>query len=84
MDATEFKKNLAHVKLKKNTLKSCSEILNFVFSLLLWAAQTAQTDNNVFQNVANRPTVYKTGTPAIQIVAINAEKHDKNRWLRVM
>lgn len=29
--------------------------------------------------MANRPTVYKTGTPAIQIVAINAEKHDKNR-----
>ena len=31
------------------------------FSLTAWAAQTAQTEEFMFQNVAYRPTVYKTG-----------------------
>ena len=31
------------------------------FSLLLWAAQTAQTEEFMFQNVAYRPAVYRTG-----------------------
>ena len=30
------------------------------FSLTAWAAQTAQTEEFMFQNVAYRPTVYKT------------------------
>ena len=32
-----------------------------IFSLLTLAAQTAQTEEFMFQNVAFRPTVYKTG-----------------------
>ena len=32
-----------------------------VFSLLPWAAQTAQIEEFIFQNVAYRPTVCKTG-----------------------
>ena len=47
-------------KVEKITLKSCSEIL--FFSLLVpWAAQTAQTEEFMFQNVTYRPTVHKTG-----------------------
>ena len=37
----------------EKTTKSCSEILNF-FSPI--AAQTAQTEELIFQNVAYRPT----------------------------
>ena len=63
-NATVFLKQklifFAHEKLKKNTLKSCSEILNLFFALLPWSAQTAQIEEFVFQNVAYRPTVYKT------------------------
>jgi hypothetical protein len=32
------------------------------FSLLPWAAQTAKTEEFMFQIVAYRPTVYRTGT----------------------
>ena len=31
------------------------------FSLVPWAAQTAQTEEFMFQNVAYRPTIYRTG-----------------------
>ena len=31
------------------------------FALLLWAAQMAQTEEFMFQNVAYRPTVYRNG-----------------------
>ena len=49
-------------KVEKNTLKSCSEKLKSTFfSLLPSAAQTAQTEEFMFQNVAYRPTVYRTG-----------------------
>ena len=38
-------------------------LFSLVFSSLLpWAAQTAQTEEFIFQNVAYRPTVYRTGT----------------------
>ena len=49
----------AHKKLKKTTLKSCSEILNFFPPI---AARTDQTEEFMFQNVAYRPNVYKTGS----------------------
>ena len=51
---------------EKNTLKSCTEKLksNF-FSLLPWTAQTAQR----VQNVAYRPTVYRTGVLTNDITA---------------
>ena len=67
----------------KNVVKCYKDFFGY-FNALKTHSETAQTDNNVFQNMANRPTVYKIGTPAIQIVAINAKKHDKNRWLRAM
>ena len=44
-----------------HTLKSGLELLNFFSSLLPRAAQTVQTEEFMFQNVAYRPTVYKTG-----------------------
>ena len=56
-----FKKNLKFIcqqKVEKTTLKNCSEILNFVSP---WAAKMAPKDEFIFQNVAYRPTVYKTG-----------------------
>ena len=52
-------------KVDKTTLKSCSEKLkSTLFSLLTWAAQTAQTEEFMFQNVAYRPTVQKAGESA--------------------
>ena len=45
-------------KVEKTTLKNCSEILNFVSP---WAAKTAPKEEFIFQNVAYRPTLYKTG-----------------------
>ena len=44
-------------KVDGTTLKSCSEVLNF-FSPI--AAQMAQTEEFMFQNVAYKRTVYKT------------------------
>ena len=65
-DATIFKKKIkfffAHKKLKKITLKSCSENLKSTFfPLLPRAAQMAQKEEFMFENVAYRPTVYRTG-----------------------
>jgi hypothetical protein len=58
-----------HPKLKKKSYKSF--LGNFLvrtlqyqihfFSSQPWAAQTAQTEEFMFQNVAYRPVVYKTG-----------------------
>ena len=64
-DATIFSKNLKFFcpqKVEKTTLKSCSEKLKSTFfPLLPWAAQKAQKEEFMFQNVAYRPTVYRTG-----------------------
>jgi len=48
---------------KKNTQKSCSEKLKSTtfFPLTILTAKTAQTEEFMFQNVAFRPTVYRTG-----------------------
>ena len=49
-------------QVEKTTLKSCSEKLKSTFfSLHAEAAQTAQKEKFMFQNVAYRPTVYRTG-----------------------
>jgi hypothetical protein len=37
---------------------------NWFFPLLPWAVQTAPTEEYMFQNVAYRPNVYKTGVAA--------------------
>ena len=61
-DATMFsKKNFAHKKLKKPPSKVTQKYITFFSSLLPWAAQTAQTEEFMYQNVAYRPTVYRTG-----------------------
>ena len=52
-------------KVEKTTLKTCSEKLKSNFSLLPWAAQTAQKEEFMFQIVAYRPTVYRTGLKSI-------------------
>ena len=57
----EFKKKISHEKLKKPPSKVAKK--NSFFSLLTWAAQTAQTEEFMLQNVAYGPTVYKTGVP---------------------
>ena len=47
---------------EKNTLKSCPEKLKSTFFFLTASsAQMAQTEEFTFQNVANRPTVYRIG-----------------------
>ena len=45
----------------KNPLKSCSEFLKSTFFLTALTAQTAQTEEFLFQNVAYWLTVYRTG-----------------------
>ena len=47
-----------HTKLKKNTLKVAQKHSN---PLLFITALTAQTEEFMFQIVAYRPTVYRTG-----------------------
>ena len=64
--ATIFKKKFCPQKVEKNTLKSCSEKLKSTF---WWAAQMAQTEEFMFQNVAYRPTVYRTGALDVHAAA---------------
>ena len=72
----------AHKKLKKTSLKSCSEKLKYTFfPLLPWAAQTTQTEEFMFQSVAYRPTVYRTGAEMIYICNQNSE-HWQNSVLK--
>ena len=65
-DATMFKKEIlsfffVHKKLKQPPSKVAQKNSDPLFSLTAWAAQTAQTEEFMFQNVAFRPTVYRTG-----------------------
>ena len=46
--------------LKRNAHEKWHTQIDF-FPLLPWAAQMAQTEEFMFQNVACRPTVYKAG-----------------------
>ena len=60
-------------KVEKPTLKSCSEKLKSTFFYLLpWAAQTVQTEKFMIQNVAYKPTVYRTGIFSLYIKADEA------------
>ena len=61
----QTKNNFCPQKVEKTTLKSCSEFLNSTFFLTALTAQTATTEEFMFQNVAYRPTVYRTGVWAI-------------------
>ena len=58
---TKFEIFFCQQKVEKNTLKSCSEKLKLIFFLTASTAQMAQTEEFIFQNVAYRPTVYRTG-----------------------
>ena len=50
------------MKIEKTiTLQSSYKNSNWFFSLLRWATQTTKTKEFMFQNLAHRPTVYKTG-----------------------
>ena len=51
----------AHKKLKKSLSKVAQKNSNPLFSLTALTAKTAQTEEFMFQNVAYRPTVYRTG-----------------------
>ena len=57
-------------KVEKTTLKSCSEKLKSTFFFLAAStAQMAQIEEFMFQNVAYRPAVYRTG-PKGKLVAV--------------
>ena len=60
VDATIFKKEIEK-KLKKRPQKLLRKDQIHIFPLLPWAAQTAQTEECMFQIVSYRPTVYRTG-----------------------
>ena len=51
----------AHKKLKKTPSKVAHKNSNPLFILTVLTAQTAQTEEFMFQNVVYRPTVYRTG-----------------------
>ena len=62
-DATIFKKKIE--KLKKTPSKVGQKYSNFCSPI---AAQTAQTEEFMFQNVAYRPTVYRTGVHTKKLI----------------
>ena len=57
----------AYKKLKKPPSKVAQNNSNPLFFLTAWAAQMAQTEEFVLQNVAYRPTVYRTGYDIWQV-----------------
>ena len=62
--STMFSKKIiffAFKKLKKTPSKVAQKNSNPLFSLTASTAQMAQTKEFMFQNVAYRPTVYRTG-----------------------
>ena len=63
-----------HKKLKKPPSKVAQKNSNLIFfSLTAWAAQTtqtAQTEEFMFQIVAYRPTVYRTGVKNDELMLI--------------
>ena len=48
--------------------------MKYFFSLLSQASQTAQTEEFMFQIVAFRPTVYRTGAESVKCKANKTEK----------
>ena len=57
---------------KKIHTKVAKKNFNCFFSLLPWAAQMAQTEEFMFQNVPYRPTVYKIG--------VSGRKAGSEKW----
>ena len=72
------KKYFAHKKLKKPTSKVVQKYSICFCSLLPWAAQTAQTEEFILQNVAYRPTVYKTGAQTAAAEDVGGPFHMQN------
>ena len=59
-DATIFTKKILHPKSwKKHPQKLLRKTQIHFFSLLPWAAQMAETEEFMFQNVTYRPTCWK-------------------------
>ena len=56
---TNFKVSFAHKKLKKPPSQVAQKNSNPLFFLTAWAAQMAQTEEFMLQNVAYRTTVYR-------------------------
>ena len=56
-----LKKFFAHEKLKKSPSIVAQKTSNPLFPLTALTVQTAQTEEFMFQNVAYRPTVHRTG-----------------------
>ena len=70
----------AHKKLKNHPQKLLRKTQIHFFFLTAWAAQTAQTEEFMFQNVAYRPTVYRTGPESSLVVLLcNSNKSDMCR-----
>ena len=63
-DAKIFQKNNNTKSWKKHPQKLLRKTQIHFFFLTAWAAQTAQTEEFMFQNMAYRPTVYRTGAAA--------------------
>ena len=51
-------------KVLSKVAKKCSKF----FLSTAWAAQTTETEKNMFQNVAYRPTVHKTGVSSTNCI----------------
>ena len=66
-----FKKKIiffALKKLEKTPSKVAQKNSNPLFFLTASSAQTAQTEEFMFQNVAYRPTVYRTGHVTFTVI----------------
>ena len=57
-------------KVEKTPSKVAQKNSNPLFFLNAWPAQTAQTEEFIFQNVAYRPTVYNIGLNLMIIYAL--------------
>ena len=86
-DATIYFKKIkgffAHIKLKKPPSKLLRKTQIHFFFLTVWAAQTAQTDEFMFQNAAYRPTVYRTGVADCQLEKWKCKKKRGNQTCRM-
>ena len=74
VDATIFKKKISFflpIKSWKPLSKVAQKNSNPLFFLTAWAAQTAKTEEFMFQNVANRPIVYRTGTLVYKLLRVS-------------
>ena len=70
LDISYWKMQEKIEKITNHILQFWTKIPKNGYCALPWAAQTAQTEEFMFQNVAYRPTVYKTGEGALFFFSI--------------